>query len=192
MPIWSFIFYLGLALRHFMLRRMTFAAHLNSSNSALTTTRYLRLMMMAGLQMIWSITITAYALWFTVMAVPIRPWTTWADVHSEFSRIDQYPSIFTPQPILIGYYVLWWMVPISTFIFVAFFAFGRDAVEEYKKCFIWFRIRVLRQTITSDSKKCSFINMPKTRYLTALTPHTSGLLITRPRIGLRAASLESL
>lgn len=151
-----------------MLRRITFAAHLSSTQSALTTSRYLRLMLMAALQMVWSLTITAYTLWFTVMAVPIRPWTTWADVHSDFSRIDQYPVIFTPQIILTGYYIMWWMVPISTLIFVTFFAFGRDAMDEYKKCFLWFRTRILRQTLIPTNGK-GFTNMPKTRYASAIT-----------------------
>lgn len=155
--------YAGLALRHFMLRRISFAAHLNATQSALTTSRYLRLMLMAGLQMIWGVTTTSYALWFTVIGIPIRPWTTWADVHSDFSRIDQYTVLFTPQQVLTGYYVLWWIVPISTLIFVAFFAFGSDAVEEYKKCFIWFRTRVLRQTISTEPTKGSFFEIFKTK-----------------------------
>ncbi|KAF5378597.1 hypothetical protein D9615_007166 [Tricholomella constricta] len=46
----------GLALKHFMVRRVS--------------------------SMVWGVTTTADALWFTVMAVPIRPWTTCDDVHS--------------------------------------------------------------------------------------------------------------
>ncbi|GLB44319.1 putative pheromone A receptor [Lyophyllum shimeji] len=150
--------YAGLALRHFMLRRVSFAAHLNATRSALTTSRYLRLMLMAGLQMIWGVTTTSYALWFTVIGIPIRPWTTWADVHSDFSRIDQYLSLVTPQQVLTAYYVLWWIVPISTLIFVAFFAFGNDAMEEYKKCWIWFRTRVLGQTVSTEPTRGSFFD----------------------------------
>ncbi|KAG6807824.1 Pheromone B beta 1 receptor, partial [Tephrocybe sp. NHM501043] len=92
------------------------------------------------------------------MAVPIRPWTTCADVHSDFLRIDRYPVRFTPQEVLTSYYVLWWMVPISTFIFVVFFAFGRDAVEEYKRCWLWFRTRILRQSVPCQSSKGSFMD----------------------------------
>ncbi|KAG5641595.1 Pheromone B beta 1 receptor [Asterophora parasitica] len=155
--------YSALALRHFMIRRVSFAAHLNVSQSALTTSRYLRLMLMAALQMIWGITTTSYALWFTVIGIPLRPWTTWDDVHSDFSRIDQYYSAFTPQKVLTSYYVLWWFVPVSTWIFVAFFAFGADAMEEYKKCFMWFRTRVLRQTVSANPTKHSFIDMFKAK-----------------------------
>ncbi|KAJ7034227.1 GPCR fungal pheromone mating factor [Mycena alexandri] len=135
----------GLALRHFMVRRITFAAHLDATHSALTTSRYLRLMLVSVFEMIWSLAITIYILWFTVMAVPLRPWTTWADVHSNFSRVDQYPVAFVPQPVLMSFYVSWLFVPLSTLLFVAFFAFGREALDEYTQCVRWVRQRIFRQ-----------------------------------------------
>ncbi|KAK7030194.1 pheromone B beta 1 receptor [Favolaschia claudopus] len=134
----------GLALRHFIKRRISFAAHLDANHSALTTSRYLRLMLMSILQMIWSLGITIATLWFTVLSIPIRPYTSWADVHSNFSRIDQFPNLFTPEIILSFRYALWWTIPASTFIFVAFFAFGNEAMAEYKKAFGWVRKTVFR------------------------------------------------
>ncbi|KAF9468421.1 GPCR fungal pheromone mating factor [Collybia nuda] len=153
----------ALALRHFMQRRVSFAAHLTTTHSALTTSRYLRLMLMSVLQMVWSLAITSYALWFTTISIPIRPWTTWDDVHSDFLRVDTFLTIFTLPKIITSFYILWWTVPASTFIFVAFFAFGRDALDEYKKCFMWFRTTVLRQTVDSKSTKGSFSSMPTLR-----------------------------
>lgn len=146
----------GLALRHFMIRRMTFAAHLNSSKSALTISRYFRLMLMSIIQMIWSLAVTCYTLWFTTIGIPIRTWDNWRHVHSDFFRVDQYPAILLPPLVARAYYFLWWLVPASTIIFVAFFAFGREAVEDYKKWFMWFRRNVLRQTHKTDTKKTSF------------------------------------
>ncbi|KAF8200237.1 pheromone receptor Rcb2 B43 [Pholiota molesta] len=143
----------ALALRHFIRRRLSFASHLNASNSALTTSRYFRLMLMAVFQMFWSLGGTLYALWFTVTALPMRPWTTWADVHSDFLRVDPYLSLFTPPMILKTYYALWWLVPASTILFVAFFSFGQDAMEEYKKCFSWFKTHVLRLPAISKGKR---------------------------------------
>lgn len=164
------IVYSGLALRHFMIRRVAFAAHLTSSNSALTTSRYLRLMTMAALQMVWSITVTSYALWFTVLAVPIRPWTTWSDVHSDWLRIDLFPDAFTPDFVKRAFYVLWWLVPISTFLFVSFFAFGKDAMDEYRKCFVWFRVNILCQNPSSNSSKgpSSSVQLSKTKFIRGL------------------------
>ncbi|KAF7326987.1 Pheromone B beta 1 receptor [Mycena sanguinolenta] len=141
----------GLALRHFIRRRITFAAHLSANHSALTTSRYLRLLLMSVLQMIWSIAITIFTLWSTSVSIPIRPYTSWAVVHSNFSRVDQFTTLFTPQVVLATRVGIWWMVPASTFAFVAFFAFGNDAMTEYKKGFRWIRTTVLRLPRSSSS-----------------------------------------
>ncbi|KAJ6484205.1 pheromone receptor [Mycena sanguinolenta] len=141
----------GLALRHFIRRRITFAAHLNAGHSALTTSRYLRLMLMSVLQMVWSISVTIFTLWSTSVSIPIRPWTTWADVHSNFSRVDRFATLFTPQIIINTRIGLWWTVPGSTFAFVAFFAFGNDAMTEYKKGFRWIRHNVFRLPLARQS-----------------------------------------
>ncbi|PPR02536.1 hypothetical protein CVT24_001962 [Panaeolus cyanescens] len=146
------IVFAGLALRHFLKRRLSFAAHLNASNTALTTSRYLRLMTMAALQMVWSISVTSFSMWFTASFVPLRPWTTWDDVHFEFSRIDVFIDVLTPPLLRQAYYTLWWVVPVSTWLFVAFFSFGKDAMDEYRKCFVWFRVNVLRQSPTNGLK----------------------------------------
>lgn len=103
-------------------------------------------MAMAALQMVWSITLTAYTLWFSVGNDPLRPWINWDWVHWNFSRIDVYSTAFTPQVVLTTYYVLWWMVPASSFIFTVFFIFGQEAVEEYKAWFAWLKRRVLKKT----------------------------------------------
>ncbi len=108
----------GLSLSHFIKRRMSFAAHL-STYFALTTSLYLRLVFMSILQMFWS-----YTLVLAAMNLPLLPWTSWAEVHSDFSRIDQidqYPMIAIPAYIDRNYHAQWWMVP-------AFFSFGRDAI----------------------------------------------------------------
>ncbi len=135
---------LALALRHFLARRLTFAAHLSSCNSALTTSRYFRLIAMSAFQMFWSLAITIYTLWFTILNLPFRPWTNWEHVHSDFLRVDQYPALFTPPIILRAFNASWWLTPISTFLFVAFFSFGRDAMEEYKRCLMLFKTHILR------------------------------------------------
>ncbi|KAF8224392.1 fungal pheromone STE3G-protein-coupled receptor [Tricholoma matsutake] len=153
----------ALALRHFMLHRISFTAHLTTSHSALTTSHYLWLMLMAFLQMVWSLALMIFSLWFNIMAVPLWHWTMWNDVHSDFGHIDLYATAFTPLPIITSYYVLWWMPPISTLVFMIFFVFGRDAMEEYKKFFIWFCTHILRWSPDSEqSSQFGFANLAET------------------------------
>lgn len=136
--------YAGLALYHFFQRRITFARHLQSGGSALTTSRYFRLMAMAIVQMFWGALLIGINMWFTCRS-GLRPWTGWADVHSNFSRVALFPTLLIPPSVLRWTYFLWWTIPISSVIFFAFFAFGQDAVKEYVACFRWVRSNLLRQ-----------------------------------------------
>ncbi|KAG1751797.1 pheromone A receptor-domain-containing protein [Suillus lakei] len=152
---------------HFMRRRATFTRHVGTSRNGLTTSRYFRLMLMAVVEMIWNIVVTSYTLWFSTM--DMRPWTNWDDVHSNFSRVDLYASAFTPQIVITNFYLVWWVVPTSTFIFVAFFAFGKDAVDEYKACISWLRRISLKQT-TEQTTSGGFGSSPVVRYPRAVAP----------------------
>lgn len=136
------VVYSVLAFRHFIQRRRAFSSHLTSKPPPLNATRYLRLMAMSVMQMVVSLAFSAYTLWFTVRSVPMRPWTTWADVHSDFLRVDQFPAASVPDFIEQAYYIIWWLIPISTVTFVAFFSFGREARAEYSKFYASIRGRM--------------------------------------------------
>ncbi|KAF8188778.1 GPCR fungal pheromone mating factor, partial [Mycena galopus ATCC 62051] len=133
----------GLALRHFI-RHCTFAAHLGANHSSLTNSGYLRLMIMSASQMAWFIALNIFALWFTTVSNPIRPWTSWMDVHSNFSRVGQFPALSSPHMYRSARYAMWWAVPTATFVFVACFAFSEESMVEYTKAFYWIRSIILR------------------------------------------------
>nr|VWO99366.1 Pheromone receptor CPRa1p [Ganoderma boninense] len=134
------VIYSGLALMHFLRHRITFARLLENSNSGLTTSRYLRLMAMAFTEIIITVVSSSVTLWFTMLS--LRPWTNWADVHWNFSRIDTYPTVFLPDLILKYYHATWYIIPVSSAIFFTFFAFGQEATNGYRTGFIWIRTRV--------------------------------------------------
>ncbi|KAH9919592.1 pheromone A receptor-domain-containing protein [Fomitopsis serialis] len=97
----------------------------------------------------------------------LRPWTSFADVHWGFSAIDQYAMFGTPQLALTYYYVIWLIVPVSSFVFFAFFAFGRDAVMEYGACVAWVRRVMLRQRQTDRKAPSDFVSLPSARMPTS-------------------------
>jgi pheromone a factor receptor len=130
------------ALYHFFRRRLTFARHLQDSNSALTPSRYFRLMAMAIVQMFWATFLTVTNMWLTCRG-GLRPWISWADVHSNFGRVGVFPRLFIPQEQWAWTYFIFWTLPITAVMFFSFFAFGQDAMKEYKACFGTAR-RVLR------------------------------------------------
>ncbi|KJA26519.1 hypothetical protein HYPSUDRAFT_132654 [Hypholoma sublateritium FD-334 SS-4] len=140
------LIYAALALHNFVRRRLTFAAHLQNSNSALTTNRYLRLIAMALTEIVWTTSLTSYNLWNNVSG-GLRPWISWANVHSNFSRvavftIQEFPPQFARAMIL-----FWWTLPASSLIFFVFFGFGEEALKEYRKIWMWIKINILRRPL---------------------------------------------
>ncbi|KAF7344665.1 Pheromone receptor Rcb2 B44 [Mycena venus] len=126
------LLFAGAALYHFFRRRLTFARHLaDQSQSALTPSRYFRLMAMAIAQMVWATFLTVTNMVLTC-SDGLRPWISWANVHSNFSRVGVFPKLFIPETQWRWTYFIFWTVPITGAMFFAFFAFGQDAVKEYK------------------------------------------------------------
>ncbi|KAJ7248821.1 GPCR fungal pheromone mating factor, partial [Mycena rebaudengoi] len=119
----------ALALHHFWVRRITFNQHL--ATSALTPSRYFRLMSLALFQMSWGLAVTLGDMLFTLRG-GLRPWISWADVHSNFGRVAAFPLLFIPAQDLVYTYALWWTIPVSSLVFFLFFAFGADAMREYR------------------------------------------------------------
>ncbi|KAF8981163.1 GPCR fungal pheromone mating factor [Cyathus striatus] len=153
------LIYAAFALHHFIRRRLTFAAHLQNSNSALTTNRYLRLIAMAITEMFWGTALTTFNL-YNNAAPGLRPWTTWADVHSNFSRVDVYPVAFLPPAFLKSMLLLWWALPVSSFIFFIFFGFGEEALKEYHKIWVWFRVKALRKKPAEPKASSLIASLP--------------------------------
>ncbi|KAF7300104.1 Pheromone receptor Rcb2 B44 [Mycena kentingensis (nom. inval.)] len=149
------------ALYHFFRRRVTFARHLQDSTSALTPSRYFRLMAMALVQMFWATVVTVVNMVLTLQG-GLRPWISWADVHSNFSRVGVFPAIFTPAFIRDPEYFSFWAVPGSVVLFVAFFAFGQDAMKEYRALYASLRrfLRIPPKEPNDKAKKERLASLP--------------------------------
>jgi pheromone a factor receptor len=141
-----------MALRNFFIRRISFARHLQNSNSALTTSRYFRLMSMSLIQIFWTITIISLSMAFRFRN-GVRPWTGWADVHYNFSRVAQFPEAIIPKNDWAWTYALWWTIPVSSVVFFGFFSFGEDVMKEYGQCIAWVKTKIFRQKDAEESAK---------------------------------------
>ncbi|EED83526.1 hypothetical fungal pheromone GPCR, STE3-type [Postia placenta Mad-698-R] len=134
----------GLAFFHFLRRRAVFARHLANSSAGLTPARYFRLMAMSLVEMFWALTVISITLYYNYCD-GLRPWISWDNVHSDFSRIGQFPTVLISTTLLHWTYFLWWTTPVSAYLFFVFFAFGADAIKEYGSCIDWLRCHVFRQ-----------------------------------------------
>ncbi|KDQ16884.1 hypothetical protein BOTBODRAFT_30259 [Botryobasidium botryosum FD-172 SS1] len=138
--------YCSVALRWFMLRRAQFKQVLARTQSGLTTARYLRLMGFAAVQIFWTTTCAIYTLVSNFQNAPLRPWTTWADVHVNWLRIGQFPAILLSPANAPRQLFLWLTMPIAAIIWFLSFGWGEESVADYRRAISFFRRHVLRQS----------------------------------------------
>ncbi|EJF59102.1 STE3-domain-containing protein [Dichomitus squalens LYAD-421 SS1] len=142
--------YATLALHHFFRQRLTFTMQLKNSNSALSTGRYLRLIAMSVVQIVWQTILTAISMYDNI-SPGLRPWTNWADVHSDFGRIDAIPMVVYPVSYQRQFFLFLWVMPVSSFVFFFFFGFGEEALKDYKNVVRWIRVKIFRQKLPDPS-----------------------------------------
>lgn len=146
----SFVF-ASLSLHHFLRLRINFGLHLRNNNSAVSASRYFRLMAMAVIVNMWDAGINTYVIVFTnQLDGGLRPWISWANVHFDWSFIAVYPTELFPSSIFAQVYFDWWIVPISCFIFFIFFGFGSEAQADYRAAAAWVWVKLLRQKTRSS------------------------------------------
>ncbi|CAK5270892.1 unnamed protein product [Mycena citricolor] len=124
--------YCTLAIRAFHHCRLQFKELLSSSNN-LNANRYLRLMCLAGTDLVLTIPLTVFVL-VANSRVGIQPWISWADTHSNFSRVREVPGIFwrsDPWNVA-SIELLRWSTVGAGFIFFAFFGFADEARKHYR------------------------------------------------------------
>jgi len=139
-----------IALQRFISIRMTFAMKLESSSSSVTANQYFSLIGMSLVEMAWGITLTALSLWNSLSG-GLRPWTSWANVHADLSRVDLVTMGDLPQQRFWTVMALWWTMPVASIIFFVFFAISGEAVAEYRRLCLCIRRRVTKQNIQKVS-----------------------------------------
>ncbi|TBU29733.1 pheromone A receptor-domain-containing protein [Dichomitus squalens] len=158
----------GLAFMHFFRRRATFARHLAASNSGLTPSRYFRLMTMSLALVIWDLVVFALTLSFNYRN-GLRPWTSWADVHSNWLNVNRFPIVLVPASDKRWLYFIWWTIPVTAYMFFAFFAFSNDVSSQFYACLWWLRRHILRYD--PDRKTTIPIGSPdKTSFASSYPP----------------------
>ncbi|KIJ47231.1 hypothetical protein M422DRAFT_66561 [Sphaerobolus stellatus SS14] len=136
-------------LRHFLRHRISFATHLRNSQSAISPSRYFRLMALAIVEITWDTGTNIYILYYNIIG-GLRPWTTWTNVHSNFSRVGRFPNFLVPIDVIHNFIFQWWIIPISCIFFFLFFGTGEEAMRNYRAGIAWISLHVFRR---SESKE---------------------------------------
>ncbi|KAG8908966.1 hypothetical protein FRB99_000069 [Tulasnella sp. 403] len=145
------LIYAVIAFVWFIKRRAQFAEHLRSNNSGLTTGRYLRLMAMAVTEILVGTGLGTYVFALSMSDTLFRTWDNWAHVHSNFSRIAQYPRVLMPEYSWDRFLITWYIIPIGSVTFFIFLGSGQDAMSDYRRLIRYIRVHVLKQTVKPNN-----------------------------------------
>lgn len=124
--------YCALSIKAFSQSRAQFKEVL-SNNSNLKAGRFIRLMMLAGIEVLCTVPLACLDLHLNI-SDGVVPWISWENVHVGFSRVDQFPAIiWKPIPRLYtGVELSRWLVVVCAIIFFGFFGFAEEARKNYR------------------------------------------------------------
>ncbi|KDR78092.1 hypothetical protein GALMADRAFT_65142 [Galerina marginata CBS 339.88] len=126
--------YAILSIINFNKSRSQFNSFLSSHNN-LTSSRYVRLMCLAGIEVVCTVPLGSYAVYLNSKL--INPYVSWENTHAGFSRVDQIPAaIWRANPVSQASIELTrWLVVICAFIFFGFFGFADEARKNYRSAY---------------------------------------------------------
>ena len=75
-------------LYHMWIKRQTIRALLGSSTGGLNFSRYTRLLLLSGIDLLITI---PFNIWVFTAWFPVFPWQSWTETHADFSRVDTFP-----------------------------------------------------------------------------------------------------
>ena len=109
------------------------------ANSFISRSRYFRLMAYASVDILGCIPLGTYVLVCDVQR-GIKRWTGWANMHQDFSSVNQFPSSYwkgVPDIVSTLEFFRWVLVAIA-FVNFGFFGFAQEARQHYRLVYTWF------------------------------------------------------
>ncbi|KAJ7749701.1 pheromone B alpha 1 receptor, partial [Mycena metata] len=128
--------YCVLSIKAFYQSRAQFK-ELLTSNKNLNLNRYIRLMCLASTDLMFTIPLGIWVLWVNVKVVGISPWISWADTHSNFSRVATVPGLFWRADIntVASLETTRWVTVACALLFFGYFGFADEAIKNYRSAF---------------------------------------------------------
>jgi pheromone a factor receptor len=130
--------YCSLTIRSLAKRRSEFQAMLSASGN-IPSSRYFRLMGLAGTELLLTVPLGCYSIYQNVSAhgaseAGINKWVSWANTHYDFSYVGQYPALQwkASHTAVVNLELSRWALVICAFIFFGFFGFADEARKNYR------------------------------------------------------------
>ncbi|KAJ7145534.1 pheromone A receptor-domain-containing protein [Mycena epipterygia] len=126
--------YCVLSIRAFYASRAESKEFLFSSDNNLNLNRYVRLMALASTDLLLTIPLSIYVLYINTSVVGLSPWISWADTHSNFSRVVLIPGIVwrSSELTVASLETTRWLTVACAFIFFGYFGFADEAMKNYR------------------------------------------------------------
>lgn len=126
-----------LALKHFIVHKKDFDSLLASSGSSLSTKKFLRMISFTLIDILINFPVLLTEFTMEIVFKEVKPYTSWEVIHSQFSRVSEYPLYALNSPSGRKFLVLaelsLWMLCISGILFFILFGFSVDARADYVK-----------------------------------------------------------
>ncbi|KAI0742596.1 pheromone A receptor-domain-containing protein [Daedaleopsis nitida] len=128
--------YAALTLRTFYIHRVRFN-HVITSNSSLTVSRYLRLIILCCMEMALVTPLTAFSIYINTAGLQVQPWVSWANTHYNFSFVELFPTPIWQAKIEshIAIEMGRWVYPCSAIMFFMLFGFADEARRSYSAAY---------------------------------------------------------
>jgi pheromone a factor receptor len=120
-------------IRELAIRRAQFKEFL-AANRNLSSSRYFRLMGLAGIEVVCTIPLACWSIYLNTSTQPVEPYVSWQYAHAEMGVIDQVPAVLwraTPISTMSIELTRWFLV-LCAVIFFAFFGFADEARKNYR------------------------------------------------------------
>lgn len=145
------VYFKGLIIFHFIRHRLTIATCLHSSPFSISVSRYIRLLALSAVVVPWEMGMDIFLLQYNI-SLGLYPYSSWADVHEDFSHVGHLPWISYPDKVRQALMVAWWITPISCIYLFIFFGIGSEAMKDYRRIFHWFKKYILRLKTVPQSE----------------------------------------
>jgi hypothetical protein len=131
-------------------RHQSLFSEARSSNSSQNRGFYIRLVLLSTIEMCGTVPLASYYIALDI-SEGITKWN-WTDVHSDYSRIPQIPTIEwknNPKAV-IALEMFRWSLVLCAFLFFAFFGLAKEAKQHYRCLYRWLA-RHLRSLVLPDA-----------------------------------------
>ncbi|KIJ22555.1 hypothetical protein M422DRAFT_40025 [Sphaerobolus stellatus SS14] len=139
--------YAGLILRNLIWNRVTLSACLNNSASSIGLSRYIRLLLLSSITVVYEAAFDVYLIVYNLKINGVSPITSWHDVQLEFSRIARYSRFLLPNAVLVPLMMTWWIPTSACLLFLFCFVLGDEAIKDYRSLISWIKVKILRRPL---------------------------------------------